>query len=57
MFAHTSFGWCFWDLPSLIVLIAMVVVFVVHRFRQHKRQKNFEDELADRMAGDTLRRG
>ncbi len=57
MFAHTSFGWCFWDFPSLVVLLAMAVVFALHRVRQRRRQKSYEDELADRMAGDILRKG
>lgn len=56
MFAHSSFGWCFWDLPSLLVLIAMVVVFVLHRMQQRKRQKSYEDELADKMAGSSVRK-
>lgn len=56
MLAHTSFGWCTWDLPSLIVLIAMVVIFALHRYQQHKREKNYEDELADKMAENSYRR-
>lgn len=56
MFAHSSFGWCFWDLPSLLVLIAMVVIFVLHRMQQRKREKTYEDELADKMADNSVRR-
>lgn len=29
MFSHSFFGLCAWDMPALIVLIAMVVVFAV----------------------------
>ena len=44
MFSHSFFGLCAWDLPALIVLIAMIVVFAVHRHNMKKREKDFEDE-------------
>ena len=30
MFSHSVLGLCAWDLPALIVLIVMIVVFGVH---------------------------
>lgn len=54
MFSHSVLGLCAWDLPALIVLIAMVVVFVVHRHKQKKRENEFEDELTDRLAQETV---
>lgn len=41
-----SLGWCVWDLPALIVLAVIVVVFVVHSISMKKREKAFEEELA-----------
>lgn len=44
-FIHTSLGLCFWDIPTLIVLIAGIVMFAVHKHNQKKRENDFEDEL------------
>lgn len=43
---HTVFGWCIWDLPALIVLVAIVVIFVVHTNKMKQREKQFSEELA-----------
>ena len=43
---HFAFGWCFWDLPALIVLVAIVVIFVVHTKKMKDREKQFSEELA-----------
>lgn len=42
---HFAFGWCFWDIPALIVLAAIVVVFVVHTGKMKQREKQFSEEL------------
>lgn len=54
MFSHSFFGLCAWDLPALIVLIAMVVIFVAHRHKMKKREDEFEDELASRWADESV---
>lgn len=54
MFSHSVLGLCAWDLPALIVLVAMIVVFAVHRHKQKKREKDFEDQLADKLAQETV---
>lgn len=46
-FVHTTLGFCFWDIPALIVLIVMAVVLIVHMVKQNRREKEFEDELSD----------
>ena len=46
-FVHTKLGFCFWDIPALIVLIAIIAVHVI---RQKRRENEFEDELSDKMA-------
>ena len=54
-FIHTKLGFCFWDIPALIVLIAIIAVFVVHVIRQKRRENEFEDELSDKMAQQRLK--
>lgn len=56
MFLDISFGWCTWDLPALLLVVAMTVVFVVHQVQMRRRERKFEDELADRMANELLNR-
>ena len=45
-FLHTKLGFCFWDIPALLVLLVIVVLFVVHIIRQNQREKKFADELS-----------
>ena len=54
MFSHSVLGLCAWDLPALIVLIVMIVVFAVHRHKQKKRETEFEEQLADKLAQETV---
>ena len=34
-----------WDIPALIVAVILVVMILVHRHNQKKRDKDFEEEL------------
>lgn len=34
-----------WDIPALIVTVILVVMILVHRHNQKKREKDFEEEL------------
>lgn len=34
-----------WDIPALIVAVILVVMILVHRHNQKKREKDFEVEL------------
>ena len=45
-FIHTALGYCIWDIPALILLIAMVVICLIHIKKQKKREQEFEEELA-----------
>ena len=47
---HTTFGFCLWDAGALAALAVMVIVLVVHIIRQKKRERDFEDELSEKMA-------
>ena len=51
---HTRFGFCWWDIPALIVLLIVIVVFVVKRHGQKKEEKELEDQLSSRYADDTM---
>ncbi len=48
MFEHTTFGFCAWDIPTLIVLLVMIGVFIGHRYNQKKREKEFTKELEEK---------
>ena len=43
---HTLLGFCWWDLPALIILIGVIVFLVI----RHKKLKNREQELEDAIA-------
>ena len=45
MFSHSFWGLCAWDLPALIVLALMILIFVIHRYKMKKREEEFEEEL------------
>ena len=34
-----------WDIPALIVAVILVVMILLHRHNQKKREKDFEEEL------------
>lgn len=44
---HTSLGFCWWDIPALIVLIVVIVVFVWKRHGMKKQEKELENQLAE----------
>lgn len=48
-FIHQTLGLCFWDLPALLLGVLMIVMFAVHRHNQKKREKDFEEELEEKI--------
>lgn len=40
---HTLLGFCWWDIPALIILIGIIVFLVV----RHSKLKRYERELQD----------
>ena len=44
LFVH-NLGIHSWDIPALIVAVILVVMILVHRHNQKKREKDFEEEL------------
>lgn len=51
---HTKFGFCLWDAIALLVLAAMVAVLVIHNVRQKKRERDFEGELSEKLARESV---
>lgn len=51
---HTRFGFCWWDIPALIVLLVVIVVFLVKRHEMKKEEKDLEDQLSALYAEDTM---
>mgnify|MGYP000081356255 FL=1 len=50
---HTTLGFCWWDLPALIVLILVIVVFAWKHHDMKKQEKDLEDQIAELYADDT----
>lgn len=53
LFEHTILGFCWWDIPALIVLIVVIVVFVWKHHDMKKQEKELEDKIAELYANDT----
>lgn len=51
---HTVLGFCWWDIPALIVLIAVIAVFVMKHRDMKKQEKDLEDQLSELYANDTV---
>ena len=49
-----SLGWCAWDLPALLILVAVAVVFVVRSRRMKKKERMYSEELARRSADEMM---
>lgn len=52
--SHTILGFCWWDLPALIVLVIVIVAFAVKRHNMKKEEKDLEDQLAELYADETV---
>ena len=49
---HTVLGFCWWDIPALIILLAVIAVFI----KKHHDMKKLENELEyqlEELRGDT----
>lgn len=54
IFAHTRFAFCWWDLPALIILVAVIVAFAVKNHNMKKEEKDLEDQLSELYTDDTV---
>ena len=52
LFEHTKFGFCWFDLLALLILLAVIAVFVVRNQNLKKQQKDLEEQLDDLYSGD-----
>lgn len=43
---HTTLGFCWWDIPALIILIVVIVVFAWKHHDMKKQVKDLEDQIA-----------
>ena len=55
--AHSRLVFCWWDLLALIILLAVIIVWIVKRHDLKKEQNDYEDQLSDLYAGDSVEAG
>ena len=51
---HTVLGFCWWDIPALIVLIVVIIVFAVKHHDMKKEEKDLENQISELYADDTV---
>lgn len=44
---HTVLGFCWWDIPGLIVFIGVAVYFFLKNRKSKEEEKDLEDQLSD----------
>lgn len=49
---HSQYGICLWTLLAMLVFLIMVVIWVLHLYRQNKREYNFEKEMEEKNAAE-----
>lgn len=54
IFGHTTLGFCWWDIPALIVLIVVIVAFAVKHHNMKKEESNLEDQISELYADDSV---
>lgn len=51
---HSKLGFCWWDIPALIILIVVVAVFVWKHHDMKKQEKDLEDQISELYTDDTV---
>lgn len=51
---HTVLGFCWWDLPALLVLVGIVVWAVMKHRKYAKIKKELEDALVEKDAAQSV---
>lgn len=54
IFEHTVFGFCWWDLPAVIILIVVIALFAWKHHDMKKQEKDLEDKLSELYTNDTV---
>lgn len=49
---HTRFGFCWLDLPAVLLLVVLFVVYLIRRHDLKVQKKELEDKLSALYAGD-----
>lgn len=44
-YVHSRLGFCFWDIPAVIVLLVMLAVLAVHIVKQRRREQELKKQL------------
>ncbi|MDD6311791.1 MAG: hypothetical protein PUB09_07740 [Firmicutes bacterium] len=51
MHHHTLLGFCGWDLPAAIILIAVIVIFIIRDRKLKHKVNELEDQLDELKEG------
>lgn len=51
---HTMMGFCWWDIPALIILIAVIVVFVIRHRKLKRREEELEDAISEKYSDQSI---
>lgn len=55
IFEHSVLGFCWWDIPAAMILIAVIVVFVWKHRDMKRQEKDLEDQISQLYADDSIR--
>ncbi len=47
IFEQAALGFCWWDIPGLLVLIAVTAVFLVKRHKLKEEKKELQKQLSN----------
>ena len=47
IFEHAALGFCWWDVPGLLVLIAVTVAFLVKRHKLKEEKEELKKQLSN----------
>lgn len=47
IFENLTLGFCWWDLPALILLIAVTALFFVRRHKLNNEKKELQNQLSE----------
>lgn len=53
IFSHTVLGFCWWDIPALIVLLAVIIYFIAKNRKMKKAEKELEDQVSQLYSEET----
>ncbi len=49
VFDHNVLHICFWTLPMIILGVIMIIMAIVHKRNQNKREEEFNEQLEEKM--------